>query len=275
MNYNELATYFVNASVRFRQVFNYWLQPTEQTVIVPYIFESAGLLIPLQGKSTVQLNGVPYCVEPGTILHVAKGTKLIGENLTKDAAQLACILFHHDETHSASQEHFKLEVANPTILNQIIEQLKHYDEQPLMVAALKCQATFYVLLEKIIEGMRKSSEIDSCLDEILTYIHQHYKESLSVTEIANCFDIERRHLAYIFKRHTGMSPLNYLTEYRIGIAKELLRQQHYPIMKVAELVGFEDNLYFSRIFKKRTGYSPTAYRDSFSPALVNDEQSRL
>ena len=58
-----------------------------------------------------------------------------------------------------------------------------------------------------------------------------------------------------------MSPLNYLTEYRIRLSKELLRREDYSIAKVAELVGFEDNLYFSRIFKKRTGYSPSAYRE--------------
>ena len=147
-----------------------------------------------------------------------------------------------------------------------IVELKQYNEQPITTAMLKCQLLFLTFLDTIIDGVRQydEKENDYSIEEMLHFIHEHYQEHLSVTDMANLFKIERRHLAYIFKRYTGMSPLNYLTEYRIRRSKELLRRGDYSITKVAELVGFEDNLYFSRIFKKRTGYSPSAYREAVS-----------
>lgn len=64
-----------------------------------------------------------------------------------------------------------------------------------------------------------------------------------------------------FKRETGKTPLEYLTDLRITRAKQLLeRQADITVTAVAQCVGFEDSLYFSACFKKKVGISPTEYR---------------
>ena len=83
---------------------------------------------------------------------------------------------------------------------------------------------------------------------------------LSVSKIAEEFGVERRRFAYLFEQHTGMNPSNYLTEYRIRRSKELLKYDDSPVAEIAECVGYVDCFYFSRVFKKCTGMSPTAYR---------------
>ena len=261
MSYNELATYFVNSFMTFQHIYIDNIQAEEHTTIC----ESTCFVVVLSGKVTMTVDDTAYILEPGMLLHVPKGVKLIKKSIERKPVQVAFVYYRIIKEDSVlSNEHFKLQVENKERLKANIVELKKYNEQPVTTATLKCQLLFLTLLDTIIDGVRQhdEKENDYSIEEILHFIHEHYQEHLSVTHIADRFKIERRHLAYIFKRYTGMSPLNYLTEYRIRRSKELLRREDYSITKVAELVGFEDNLYFSRIFKKRTGYSPSAYREA-------------
>lgn len=65
-----------------------------------------------------------------------------------------------------------------------------------------------------------------------------------------------------FRLYMGMTPMQYVTSLRITRAKELLSSTDYSIQEIGALVGYENPLYFSRIFKKQTGSSPSAYRHS-------------
>ena len=65
-----------------------------------------------------------------------------------------------------------------------------------------------------------------------------------------------------FRNYMGMAPMQYITFLRITRAKELLRSTDYPIQEIGSIVGYENPLYFSRIFKKQTGYSPSEYRSA-------------
>jgi len=231
----------------FQHIYIDNIQAEEHTTIC----ESAGFVVVLSGKVTMTVDDTAYILEPGMLLHVPKGVKLIKKFIERKPVQVAFVYYRIIKEDSVlSNEHFKLQVENKERLKANIVELKKYNEQPVTTATLKCQLLFLTLLDTIIDGVRQhdEKENDYSIEEILHFIHEHYQEHLSVTHIADRFKIERRHLAYIFKRYTGMSPLNYLTEYRIRRSKELLRREDYSITKVAELVAFEDNLYFSRNF---------------------------
>lgn len=268
MSYNELATYFVHSFMMFQHIYIDKVQTEEHTTVC----ESSSFVAVLTGKVTITIDGTAYILEPGMLLHVPKGVKLIKKSVERKPVQVAFVYYKILKEDSVpSNEYFKLQVENKEAIIHSILELKKFNEQPVATAKLKCQLLFLTLLDTIIEGVRQHDEKgnDCSIEEVLHFIHKHYREHLSVTDIADFFKIDRRYLAYIFKRYTGMSPLNYLTEYRIRRSKELLREEEYSITKVAELVGFEDNLYFSRIFKKRTGFSPSAYRE----AVINVHNS--
>lgn len=98
------------------------------------------------------------------------------------------------------------------------------------------------------------------MDLIIDYIQQHYQREITINDIANHFDIERRKFTYLFENKMGVSPTIYLTELRIGQSKFLLRTSDLSISDVAESVGYNDNFYISRVFKKVMGISPTDFR---------------
>lgn len=93
------------------------------------------------------------------------------------------------------------------------------------------------------------------------YIENNYwRLSVTVTDIVGAVNIERTYLFRLFKEATGRSVSGYLTAYRMERACELLRSSELTVKSVAYSVGYKDPLYFSRVFKKATSYSPTQYR---------------
>ena len=96
------------------------------------------------------------------------------------------------------------------------------------------------------------------------FLQQNYSRTISVEDAARQVGVSRSYLYRAFQAEFGCSPSAYLTRYRMQRAKQLLRHSALPISMVAVSVGFEDPLYFSRVFRGETGFSPTEYRKCFA-----------
>jgi YesN/AraC family two-component response regulator len=94
----------------------------------------------------------------------------------------------------------------------------------------------------------------------MAYFHQNYDRPLSRREVADAIGVSENHLTRIFGRELGLSPWDYLNRYRIQRAKGLLLCTSDSITSVALQVGFNDPAYFSRVFRKQVGLSPSAFR---------------
>ena len=96
------------------------------------------------------------------------------------------------------------------------------------------------------------------------YIEANYHKKITVEGIATALHIDRKYLRNLFVKYTGRSTKEYLMFYRLNRAKELLTISTIDIAIVASSVGYEDQLSFSRIFKKHVGLSPSEYRRQYT-----------
>ena len=110
--------------------------------------------------------------------------------------------------------------------------------------------------EQISPGEKQSIYVE----EALRYLESRYGQELSIKALADELGLDRSHLHRVFKAATGVSPQEYLLDLRIRKASELLKRTDLPVSVIALSVGYEDTLYFSRLFKKKKGHSPTRYR---------------
>ncbi len=95
------------------------------------------------------------------------------------------------------------------------------------------------------------------------YLQENYRRPYSLERLASTFGCKPAYLLRLYRRVTGCTPTQDLIRLRIEKAKRLLvGHLHIEIKQVAAAVGYEDALYFSRLFKKETGLNPTAFRDS-------------
>lgn len=118
------------------------------------------------------------------------------------------------------------------------------------------------LLEKTFEYENEVNKSATIIDKINQYIHDHYSEDIDRNKIAGEFYLTPEYLAKLYKKRTGITLKTYINEYRIEKAKELLRTGDKSISEIAESVGFDNFSYFSTLFKKITGVSPTDYKDA-------------
>ena len=96
------------------------------------------------------------------------------------------------------------------------------------------------------------------------FIQFNYSHNIGIDDIAKAVGVSRSHLYRVFMRNMGRSPIDYLTQYRIDEACALLKNSALTIAEIAVSVGFFDQFYFSRVFKKNVGVPPSRYLASLA-----------
>ena len=119
------------------------------------------------------------------------------------------------------------------------------------------------ILQRALElrEQKASNRYEDVVDEVKVYIEKHYGEDeLSLNLLASHVNFSPNHLSTIFSQQTGRTFSRYLTDYRMNKAKELLRCTNKKASVISMEVGYKDPHYFSYLFKKTQGMTPTQYR---------------
>ena len=118
-------------------------------------------------------------------------------------------------------------------------------------------------------NIKHSDVVYKCID----YIKQNFDRKITLDDIAVYVSLSRSYLSKLFKDETGYSLFSYINHIRIEKSKELLLDDTISLVDVAGLCGFEDQSYFTKVFKKETGISPKRFRDN--PSLANRPSSTV
>jgi two-component system response regulator YesN len=92
------------------------------------------------------------------------------------------------------------------------------------------------------------------------HIWQNYSRDISLKTLSDAVGINPYYLSHLFRKELGTSFLEYLTSVRLAVAKSLLRQNGMSVMQICLEVGYQDPSHFAKVFKRREGVHPTAYR---------------
>ena len=136
-------------------------------------------------------------------------------------------------------------------------------------AAAAMTGALYTLLSVFIHYGTKEEPKDDLrqvyVERAKDYIASSYSYPITVEDVADYTGISRSYLFRAFQMYQKQSPKEYLTEFRIRQACHLLRETSLSVASIAYSVGFEDNLYFSKAFKKKMQISPSQYRKHHLP----------
>ncbi|NLU08393.1 MAG: helix-turn-helix transcriptional regulator, partial [Clostridiales bacterium] len=101
------------------------------------------------------------------------------------------------------------------------------------------------------------------------YINKNYRNNITLDTVANMVHLNSSYFSSIFKKEIGMNFSSYLNKIRIEQSMFLLRNTDYSILNIALEVGFEDQSYFSKVFKNFTGMTPKQYRQKGNLTFVS------
>lgn len=110
------------------------------------------------------------------------------------------------------------------------------------------------------DATAQKTAAEAYVDFAVNYIKTNYHRHLTVDELTETLGVSQPYLFRIFKGAFAKSPKAFITDYRLGLAKQLLSSSNLPVSQIAASVGFEDALAFSKAFSKKEGESPSAYR---------------
>ncbi|MGG0412290.1 response regulator transcription factor [Peribacillus simplex] len=99
------------------------------------------------------------------------------------------------------------------------------------------------------------------IEDIVSYVEEYYMEELSLEKLSNVFFLSREHISRKFKQKTGMLLSKYITKLRTDQAKRWLRETEKSIYSISLMLGYQDEKYFSKLFKKVVGMTPFEYRN--------------
>ena len=120
---------------------------------------------------------------------------------------------------------------------------------------------FIVLLANTASSMDSSRE--SQIRKVITdYMQKHYIDDITLRRVAHELKYSESHFGKLFKTCFDITFIDFLTEIRITEAKGLLKNPMYTVKEIGSMVGYRDNNYFTKVFRKLTGKSPTEYRTS-------------
>ena len=110
------------------------------------------------------------------------------------------------------------------------------------------------------EQKKATGDVQEQIERAAAYFNENYNTKISIDDYAESLHISTNWFIHNFKQYAGMSPAQYILSLRMVNAQSLLERTTYNIKEISEIVGYENPLYFSRVFKKEIGKSPAQYR---------------
>lgn len=119
-------------------------------------------------------------------------------------------------------------------------------------------------VEQFFKAQADKDHQSNVVSNIMKLVHKNYQnKNLAIKDLAEQLFLTPNYLCLLFKKETGKTINQYITEIRIERAKEFLKDRRTKLYEVAELVGYNDANYFSKTFKKLTGLNPSEFREKY------------
>lgn len=219
-----------------------------------YPTSRCAIIIPVSGTGIFEFDEQTYHIKKGIILHGCPHELLTIRASAQHDFEYINLYYNAD-----CDALFSVDVEHPdkliSILNCILKLSSHPSVKNEYLIDSYTDKFFELLFSKILPvDIRSETDL---IKNTIDYIHLHYQHPVTLQELADYAGETPSRISYLFQKHLSIRPINYLIDYRIKKAIELLNDTSLTIEEVAKEIGYHDALYFSRIFKKRMGFPPS------------------
>lgn len=150
------------------------------------------------------------------------------------------------------------------IFKQMIQELQRHQTDYKELLVLLLQQLFISIHRQLTkEQKRKNEYLDKEMELAIQYFHDNYNKEISIEDYAISRGMSISWFIRNFKQYTNTTPMQYIVSIRITNAQVLLETTNYNITEIGAIIGYDNPLYFSRIFRKQKGVSPSEYRKQY------------
>lgn len=263
--YDDLAAYFVQTPI---DLFGVYRTVLSEGAYPGHKYEptkKCALLVALRGEAEFVYDGTSYLLFPGKAFLGGYNRHM---EIIVNSQEFEYFLVHFFPTApvqtagSLMTEVNELHMEMNAALLQLMEQLRKLSTGLGNIELLEKKTLFYRLVNKalLFERYQQNSDSQPMMEQTIEYIRQHYMEPITLENLAEQHGLKAKYFSYLFRKYTGIGPIDYLIKYRMSVAHELLMNTPFPVRDIARSVGYADAYYFSRLFKKHYKLSPSAVK---------------
>lgn len=253
---------FMEAELNIKEILVACFVPPEKGTSVHRNRLGHGFAMFTAGESHVVFEtGERFTARKNHVVFFPKGSNYTTQS-TKD---VECFAINFDFFEPVSFEPFLFLPKNPSAFLTHFKEAESIWRSKKFSYELKCKIELYNILycakyEHEIGYISKSK--GDIIQPAIDYIHKNYAEgTINVADLAQQCGISETYFRKLFLKSKGISPSKYVNDLRIKRAEELIQSDLYTVKEVSELVGYKDESYFSRAFKKALGSCPTEYKE--------------
>jgi len=242
-----------------------------------------------KGYGKFVIDNTEYSVSRGVLAIIPSGVGYLYIPNEEDPMELLALNFDYDRESCTTQtpippvkkELFDREaIISPTVFSDntylngvlVLEKMNfveksleeinsEYNKKEAMYDIRCSNILSSVLTRAVIRaGQESGSKAETLAGRVIEYIRENYSREITLEMLGEEFGYHPNYLGAVFVRQTGKPIYSYLVDYRIEQAISLLENTSSSVSEISALVGFCDISHFSKIFKRRTGYSPSAFR---------------
>jgi len=235
----------------------------------------------LEGAAVHNCNGNTVPLVPGDVVIIPPGVehnyldaesmmvlnllcqpeKLLGQDILPEYRQFFNPVDEHGKYNPAPMYH--LDMGNRNAYMDIISQLKETISKPMPGSALACISGFCNLLQLLAAcSLREDSDRkkDFHLGEVILYLNKSFHHNISIDQLCSRANMSKRNFFRVFKRLIGTTPAQYINDLRLHHAAQQLLLSEKTIKEIATESGFCDSNFLCKLFKRKYGKTPHAYR---------------
>lgn len=238
-----------------------------------------------KGKGIITVDFKQYSVNAGTIMLIIPGQLHSIEQYEQEKMEYENIIFHPNILISKQTDTCNTDFFQPLLSGKLSLPVLYAPGMPFYHEIAACVDAndeisktnpegyqlfiksqlfmlFFTLFNKcaLEAPVKKDYKSLEKMKLILKYVENNYMNKITIEDIAGEVNLSQSHFMKYFKNTMGSSFIDYLNEYRLTMASRLLVSSESSILDIAAEVGFDNLSYFNRIFKKRFGQTPSAYR---------------
>ena len=220
-----------------------------------------GLLYTHKGCEIYDFGGKRLYADENTVTYLPKGSVY---NIYLDGEESSVTVFDFELPLEEEYLPFSTSFSENNKLLELFRDAERIWKKQSAGYYQECSAKLwsaFSLLAKKEESYLDSGVIKK-IEPAVKILHEHYTEKNFRTEdLAAMVGMKSSYFRFVFSKKYGMSPKEYVLSLKMNRAKELLLGEKYTVSKISELLGFCDVYHFSKVFKMKTGISPTEYRE--------------
>lgn len=227
----------------------------------------AAFIFPIKGRARILFDSQEFLALPGMVIHGCPGKQLTFEvegnepfchiNLYYDPPESQTS--RTDFIHSA----YELPIADMKAIEDNLNELLTLSHCHDVRSRFRMNYVTQHLLGNLFcsEMSKKDAEELNFAKEAAAFLRSRCGETLTLNDAALHFQMKPEHFSYQFYKNMGVRPIDYLIQFRLETAAGLLRENGYTVKQAALSVGYKDEFYFSRLFKKHMGIPPSEVKN--------------